>query len=187
MQKKGDSMHVTRERSRAGLVLLGGAVALALGGTARAQSATAKPDPVKFPACIQKANDKYTGGDDLTKGCFAKLEAKGTSQPCLTHTDSDSIFTSSTGIAGAVRFALDAAAPPSTLSKCTSGQEKCVANLAKALLGCDGKNNGKPDAVALSTCITKAETKYTGGADLTKGCFAKLEAKMPNDCVTTGN
>src|SRR5262245_61522960 len=119
MQKKGDSMHVTRERSRAGLVLLGGAVALALGGTARAQSATAKcdsgkekcvtslvtgllgcyskdnakPDPVKFPACIQKANDKYTGGDDLTKGCFAKLEAKGTSQPCLTHTDSDSIFT----------------------------------------------------------------------------------------------
>src|SRR4030095_133286 len=51
----------------------------------------------------------------------------------------------------------------------------------------DGKNTTKPDPVNFTECITKAQTKYTGGVDPTKGCFAKLEAKVPNDCITTGD
>ncbi|MEO6026790.1 MAG: hypothetical protein ABIR79_08000, partial [Candidatus Binatia bacterium] len=33
-------------------------------------------DPVKFAACLQKAKDKFDGGANPFKGCFAKLEAK---------------------------------------------------------------------------------------------------------------
>ena len=207
-------MHVKSLRSRASLALAGGAMLLALGGTANALAPTvkceagkekcvtglvtgllgcyskdnAKPDPIKFGQCIDKATTKYTGGIDPTKGCFAKLEAKEPGQPCLTHGDSDSILTQAgqTGSPAEMRHLLDPTAPPSTLSKCTSGQLKCVTNLAKAILGCDGKNTGKPDATALGACLQKAEAKYTGGVDLTKGCFAKLEAKVPNDCVLTG-
>src|SRR5262249_30215648 len=68
MQKKGDSMHVTTMRSRAGLVLLGGAVALALSGTARAQSATAKCDSGK-EKCVTSL---VTG----LLGCYSKDNAK---------------------------------------------------------------------------------------------------------------
>src|SRR5438552_12746586 len=42
--------------------------------------------PVKFAACIQKAKDKFDGGTDPTKGCFAKLEIKF-SGGCLTIND----------------------------------------------------------------------------------------------------
>jgi len=195
-------------RRRAGYALIGGAMIVALGGTARAQSASAKceagkekcvttlatgllgcfskdsakPDPIKFPQCIDKALTKYGGGAVPTKGCFAKLEAK---PPCLTIGDSDAIGGQTQSIAGSVRFLLDPTAPPSTLNKCTAGKFKCMANLVKAVLGCDGKNTTKPDPTAFSACIAKAQTKYTGGADPTKGCFAKLEAKPP--CVTTGD
>jgi len=195
-------------RRRAGCALIGGAMILALGGTARAQSPSAKceagkekcittlatgllgcfskdsakPDPIKFQPCIDKALAKYSGGADPAKGCFAKLEAK---PPCLTTGDTDEIGGRTQVLTQTVRFSLDPAAPPSTLSKCAAGKFKCVGNLVKALLGCDGKNTKKPDPAALSACIAKAQTKYTGGADATKGCFAKLEAKPP--CVTTGD
>ncbi len=58
-----------------------------------------------------------------------------------------------------------------------------MTNLVKAILGCDGKNTAKPDPIKYPACIAKAQTKYTGGADPAKGCFAKLEAKGP-DCIT---
>jgi cysteine-rich repeat protein len=207
---KEASMQMNIVRRWAGHALLGGAMILALGGMASAQSASAKceagkekcvtglatallscfgkdnakPDPIKFQACIDKALTKYSGGADPAKGCFAKLEAK---PPCLTTGDSDAIGGQTQAVAGAVRFALDPAAPPSTLSKCASGKFKCATNLVKAILGCDGKNTAKPDPVKFTECITKAQTKYTGGVDPTKGCFAKLEAKVPNDCITTGD
>jgi len=43
---------------------------------------------------------------------------------------------------------------------------------------------GKPTDT--TACVDKAKAKYNG-SDPTKGCFAKLEAKTPNDCETTGN
>ena len=54
----------------------------------------------------------------------------------------------------------------------------------KAILGCYGKaaSAGVPVDPA---CIQKAQDKFDGGADPTKGCFAKLEAKPP--CLTTGD
>ena len=76
--------------------------------------------------------------------------------------------------------------PTPVLSKCSAGKKKCVGNLAKGLLGCINKAIGKNLSVD-PLCVTKANDKYTGGIDATKGCFAKLEAKVPNDCLTTGD
>jgi hypothetical protein len=42
--------------------------------------------PASFAACIQKAKDKFDGGLDPAKGCFAKLEAKFPGG-CLTISD----------------------------------------------------------------------------------------------------
>lgn len=42
----------------------------------KAEKPPAGLDPVKFAACIQKAKDKFDGGANPAKGCFAKLEAK---------------------------------------------------------------------------------------------------------------
>jgi hypothetical protein len=32
-------------------------------------------------------------------------------------------------------------------------------------------------------CEGKARDKFDGGSDPTKGCFAKLESQLPNDCL----
>jgi hypothetical protein len=32
-------------------------------------------------------------------------------------------------------------------------------------------------------CVDHATAKYDGGADPSQGCFAKLEAKIGNDCL----
>ena len=135
-----------------------------------------KPDlapgsPV-LQACIAKVVAKYTGGTAPEKGCFAKLEAK---PPCANPGDSDFIQNMIANYVDADRLLLDPSAPPSTLSKCIAGQQKCVANLVKALLGCEGKQVAVPNSTALSACVQKAVDKFTGGADPTKACFAKAE------------
>src|SRR5688572_16155244 len=44
-------------------------------------------DPAKFAACKQKAKDKFDGGANPAKGCFAKLETKYGVGGCLTSGD----------------------------------------------------------------------------------------------------
>src|SRR5262249_55221919 len=44
---------------------------------------------------------------------------------------------------------------------------------------------GKPTDPNTKGCVDKAVAKYTGGDEPAKGCFAKLEAKNPNDCQST--
>src|SRR5262249_47766714 len=44
---------------------------------------------------------------------------------------------------------------------------------------------GKSTDPNANGCIDKAVTKFTGGVDSTKGCFAKVEAKQPSDCQRT--
>src|SRR4030095_5735694 len=67
------------------------------------------------------------------------------------------------------------------------GKKKCVSKLLGSLLKCQAtaQTPGKP--TDQSACIAKAKTKYTGGTELAKGCFAKLEAKDPNDCQQPTN
>jgi hypothetical protein len=74
-------------------------------------------------------------------------------------------------------------------SKCLVSKNKCVAKKAGSLIKCEEKAEtpGKPTDPNTDGCVDKAKAKFDGGTDPTKGCFAKLESKTPNDCVTTGD
>ncbi len=197
--------------------ILGAAVlcgtALLLGaGNAQAQLATAKCTSAKIkcangkstgllgchnkaegkgiavdPACTTKVQTKFDGGIDPTKGCMGKAEKDLVKSPCSTTGDTGSLEAKVDAFVTDVVTELDPGFPTPVLSKCSAGKKKCVANKVKGILGCYGKDATKPDPTALLACIQKAQAKYSGGIDPTKGCFAKLEAKVPNDCLTTGD
>ena len=131
------------------------------------------------PACISKVDTKFSLP---AKGCMEKADAK---PPCATTGDAASLEAKVDTFVTDVVTELDPGYPTPVLNKCSAGKKKCVANKVKAILGCYGKDATKPDPVALAACIQKAQSKFDGGADPTKGCFAKLELKPP--CLTTGD
>jgi len=67
-------------------------------------------DPAKFATCKQKAKDKFDGGSNPAKGCFAKLEAKYGVGGCLTSGDVAALETQVDDFVDAVICALDPAA-----------------------------------------------------------------------------
>src|SRR5215831_2654102 len=71
-------------------------------------------------------------------------------------------------------------------AKCLAGKTACMAKKAAGLLKCEAlaETPGKPADPNTKDCVTKAETKFDGGAQPPKGCFEKLESKDPNDCLT---
>jgi hypothetical protein len=134
------------------------------------------------PACVSKADTKFSLP---AKGCMEKAEKDLVKSPCNTTGDAVSMEAKVDAFVLDVVTELDPGYPTPVLNKCSAGKKKCVANKVKAILGCYGKDATKPDPVALLACIQKAQDKYSGGVDPTKGCFAKLEAKPP--CLTTGD
>ncbi len=76
------------------------------------------------------------------------------------------------------------AAAVSDAGKCAAAKEKCVAKRGACLLGCHAKAESTGIPVD-PTCVQKCEGKFDGGAVPSKGCFAKLEAKL--GCATTGD
>jgi hypothetical protein len=78
---------------------------------------------------------------------------------------------------------------PAALNKCAAAKRLCVAKEMAALLGCYAKAAKPPGLKAgkLDDCLRKVQTKFDGGGTPTKGCFAKLEAKYPGACLTTGD
>jgi len=143
------------------------------------------------PLCLQKAYDKFDGGADPTKGCFAKLEAKYAALPCLTTGDMAALEAKVDAFVNDVVQELDPGYPPPTLNLCSSGKKKCVSNKAKGLLQCHEKceKNILKCGATLDLCLAKVRTKFDGG---TKGaaasCFGKLEAKYAAlPCLTTGD
>jgi hypothetical protein len=69
--------------------------------------------------------------------------------------------------------------PGTAANKCLAGKTKCVSTKIAGLLKCRAKCQANPHACGqpLTDCETKVIAKFDGGADPTKGCFAKLEAK----------
>ncbi len=187
-------------------VVLATAALLMSAGSVHAQTATAKCSAAKIkcangkatallkchnkaegknlpvdPACISKAELKFS--DPVTgKGCMEKAESK---PPCSTTGDAGAIEAKIDAFVLDVVTELDPGYPTPVLNKCSAGKKKCVGNKVKALLGCYGKDVTKPDPVKFMACIQKGHAKFDGGADPTKGCFAKLEAK--GSCLTTGD
>src|SRR5262245_54749475 len=79
------------------------------------------------------------------------------------------------------------AAPTSAQqAKCLAGKTGCMAKKAAGLLKCEAlaETPGKPPDPNAKDCVTKVRAKFDGGSNPAKGCFEKLEAKNPNDCLT---
>jgi len=74
--------------------------------------------PADFAACLQKANAKFDGGADLTKGCFYKLEARF-SGLCLTTGDTATLETKVGAFVGDATCTLDPG--PDTCGACFAG------------------------------------------------------------------
>jgi hypothetical protein len=136
--------------------------------------------------CVDKVNGKFDGGVDPASGCFEKLESK-TPNDCITVDDTGAAEGMVDSCVAAVAAAIDP--PPITQTKCGAGKKKCVANYLKARLKCEqlAATPGKAFDPNARRCVDKAVAKYTGGSDPTKGCFAKLESKNPNDCQFTND
>jgi hypothetical protein len=67
-----------------------------------------------------------------------------------------------------------------TVSKCAAAKVNCALGLTKCKLGCFKKAAGTN--LVDPACLTKCDGKFDGGAKPLKGCFEKLENKVPNDC-----
>src|SRR5262245_11471115 len=141
-----------------------------------------KPMDPNFADCETKAKAKFDGGSDPTKGCFAKLESKSPND-CVTINDTGSLEMK---VDDCVEQLVEAIDPmPLDQSKCNVSKKKCAAKKVKSVLKCYEKAEtpGKPNDPNVGGCLDKAKAKYDGGSDPTKGCFAKLENKVPNDCL----
>jgi len=148
------------------------------------QTAETPGKPTDTSACRAKVVVKFDGGTEQAKGCFEKLENKAGTD-CITHDDTAAAEDAVDSCVGAFVAAIDP--PPPNQTKCGAGKKKCVSKLLGALLKCQAtaQTPGKP--TDQSACVDKAKTKYNGGTEFTKGCFAKLEAKDPNDCQPPTN
>jgi hypothetical protein len=96
----------------------------------------------------------------------------------------------SIGIALGTALVLSLAAPASAQqAKCLAGKTGCMAKKAVGLLKCEAlaETPGKPPDPNDKNCVTKVRIKFDGGSDPAKGCFEKLENKVPNDCLPVDN
>ncbi len=140
-----------------------------------------KPMDPNTKDCVTKVRAKFDRGSAPTKGCFEKLESK-TPNDCLTLDDTGAAEAAVDACVASLVAAIDP--PPPDQTKCGAGKKKCVAKYLAALLKCRtlAQTPKKPTDPNTKGCVDKAVAKYTGGGDPTKGCFAKLEVKDPNDC-----
>jgi hypothetical protein len=140
-----------------------------------------KPADPNAGGCVDKVVAKFDGGVDPTKGCFEKLENKNPND-CLTFDDTGSAESAVDSCVQTLVEEIDE--PPLSQTKCGAGKKKCVSKYLKALLKCRALSQtpGKSTDPNAGGCVDKAVAKYTGGIDPTKGCFEKLENKLPNDC-----
>ena len=100
-------------------------------------------------------------------------------------------FVSISALVMVVALAGAATAQPFTPNKCSAGKKKCVANELAGLLKCHVVAETKGVPPTDKDCVAKAAAKFDGGADPTKGCFAKLEDKYApgsaTPCLTYGD
>jgi len=138
--------------------------------------------------CVTKVRTKFDGGLVPAKGCFEKLESK-VPNDCPTVDNTGAAETAVETCVAALVAAIDPNAPPITQTKCGAGKKKCASKYLAGLLKCRklAQTPGKPADPNTKGCVDKAVAKYTGGLNPVKGCFAKLEAKDPNDCQSTTN
>jgi hypothetical protein len=133
--------------------------------------------------CVAKAQRKFDGGPDPSRGCFAKLEARFT---CFTTNDTATMGSVAGVFVTAVVTQLDPIYPTPIVNRCSSSKKKCVSDKFKRLMACYAKASNKGFALD-PVCVSKAKAKFDGGLVPSKGCFAHWEAKYGAACLTTND
>ena len=146
----------------------------------KAETPGKDPNP-NFNDCVTKAENKFDGTPDPTKGCFEKLENKSPND-CLTFDDTAPAETAVDNCVAALVAGIDPGMVDQT--KCGVKKKKCVAKKLNGILKCwqKAETPGKDPNPNAKDCIDKVVAKYDGGTDPSKGCFVKLETKPGNDC-----
>jgi len=137
------------------------------------------------PACVQKCTDKFDGGTDPARGCFARLEVRNYG-PCITFGDSAAQEAKVDAFVLDVVQELDPGYPVPVLNTCSAGKKKCVLKKTAGLLKCEERCDKDPDrcGVVKTDCQNKVVAKFDGGTKGVGGsCFAYLERK--GGCITT--
>ncbi len=129
----------------------------------------AKPDAVMRAACLDKTERRFTGGDDPTRGLFAKRERR---PPCPTVGDQSAVAADIGDFAAAIGSAVDNTGSP---SRCDAAKLTCVARYVTGLTSCVARAAGT--GVLDATCLAK-QTARLGGPGT--GCLGKAAAK--GDC-----
>jgi hypothetical protein len=139
---------------------------------------TSDPD---IQACLQKAQGDFTQ-------CHWGSESKYSGQ-CLTTNDGAEVHATIYYFMEDVLSDVDPTYPVAVQNACSARKKKCIAKKAAGLLACHTKSTKPPgiDAAKLAACLQKVRDKFDGGATPSRGCFAKLEAKYPGACLTTGD
>jgi hypothetical protein len=146
-------------------------------------------DPAKFAACVQKAKDKFDGGANPAKGCFAKLEAKYPGG-CISTNDTAALETKVDDFVDDVICALDPGAgtcpavptpTPTSTPGCAAIGQSCATASQCCSLACMG-------GTCVASCSNGMQDGNETGVDcggscgpcgLGGGCVSNL------DCVAT--
>jgi hypothetical protein len=151
---------------------LGRAVAVEVGCYARD---AAKSDAVGRAACLSRAARRFTGGDEPSRGQFAKRERR---PPCLTIDDQSAMADSMAAYAAALRGAVG---NPGTSSWCDAAKLRCLGRYLTGAFGCLARaaaGNGVVDAGCLAT---QAARLWGAGG----GCLGKAVSR--GSCSASGD
>lgn len=147
----------------------------------------------KFAACIQKAQDKFDGGPNPAKGCFAKLEAKFGPGGCITTGDTTALETMADDWVDAVVCALDPAGgtcpamptptPTATPPGCSAIGQSCATASQCCSLSCSGGTCVAP------SCSDGMQNGLETGVDCggpCSPCPIGGGCSTTNDCAANG-
>lgn len=151
---------------------VGRAVALQLGCYAHD---AAKQDAVARAACLARVARRFTGGDDPSRGLFAKRERR---PPCLTVDDQSAMADDIAAQAAELAAALG---NPGVPSRCDAAKLTCVGRYLTGALGCLARaaaGTGVVDAA----CLAKQASRLGSGE---AGCFGKAASR--GGCSASGD
>jgi hypothetical protein len=151
---------------------VGKAVALAAACDARDAS---KPDTAAQTRCLAKAGARFTGGDDPSRGVFAKRERR---PPCTTVGDQDATASSLGSYVSALTAAVGSTVRP---SRCDAAKITCLVRYVSAALGCLARAAGGTGTIDAGCLAVEANRLGTD----TSGCLGKAAAR--GDCSTAGD
>jgi hypothetical protein len=157
--------------------------------------------PVNFALCLQKAKDKFDGGLNPAKGCFAKLEAKFPPGPggCLTINDTAALEAKVDAFVDDVVCELDAGSgtcpvptptptpppnptPTSTPAGCSANGQLCAFGSQCCSLSCMANVCQAPSC--LDMIKNGTETGIDCGGGTCPACGTGQGCNVTSDCVS---